>query len=323
MVPVMTWMRPQIALMLTTIAAAAIFVCGVGTAAGAAEARIAILVSYDAQPVEEMLAGFREQLDRQGSAAVLEIYPLHKSSIRTPRMTEAIRGNGTRLILALGSLALETAGREAEGIPIVAGMVLRETDIRRVRGATGVFLEYPLETQFEWLQRLLPETRSVGVVYNPVENQKTIITARQVAGRMGMELIAREVVAPAELPDALDSLANQADVLWGISDTVVVTPQTARSLLLFSFRNRIPFIGLSTAWVKAGAFYALDRDYRDIGRQCAELALKILAGSDAGSLDPVPPRQTSFTLNLKTAERMKITVSPSLRHAAAQLFQEE
>jgi len=140
---------------------------------------------------------------------------------------------------------------------------------------------------------------------------------------MGMELIAREVTSPAELPGALDSLANQAEVLWGISDNVVVTQQTARSLLLFSFRNRIPFIGLSAAWVKAGAFYALDRDYRDIGRQCAEMALKILAGSDAGTLDPVPPRQTGFSLNLKTAERMKITVSPSLRRAAAQLFQEE
>lgn len=314
---------PQIALLLTTVAAALIFLCGAAPAAGAAETRIAVFVSYEAQPVEEMLAGFREHLSRQGSDAVLEIYPLHKSSTQAPRMPEEIRENGTRLILALGSLALETAGREAEGIPIVAGMILRESDIRRVRYATGVFLEYPLETQFEWLQRLLPEARRIGVVYNPAENQGTIATARRVAERMGLELVAREVTAPAELPDALESLANRVEVLWGISDQLVVTPQTAKGLLLFSFRNRIPFIGLSTAWVKAGAFYALDRDYRDIGRQCAELALKILAGSLPGSLDPVSPRQTQFSLNLKTAERMKVHVSPSLRRSAVQLFQEE
>jgi putative ABC transport system substrate-binding protein len=289
----------------------------------AEEARIAVYVSYDAPPIEETLAGFKEHLSRQGTVAVYEIYPLYGASAQPHRSPGEVRKNGTRLILALGSLALETAGRDAEGIPVVAGMVLREADIRRARGATGVFLEFPLETQFAWLRRLLPEARRVGVVYNPAENQSTIEAARKVAGRMGLELVTREVVTPPELPGALESLANRAEVLWGISDTVVVTPQTARSLLLFSFRNRIPFIGLSTAWVKAGAFYALDRDYRDIGRQCAELALKVLAGSDAGSLAPVPPRLTNLSLNLKTAERMKVPVSPSLRREAVQLFQEE
>jgi putative ABC transport system substrate-binding protein len=202
-------------------------------------------------------------------------------------------------------------------------MVLREADLRGRRNLTGVFLEFPLETQFSWLRHLMPEARRIGVVFNPAENQATIEAAGRIAKRMGLELIAREVASPPELPAALESLANRADVLWGISDTVVVTPQTARNLLLFSFRNRIPFIGLSTAWVKAGAFYALDRDYRDIGRQCAELAAKVLAGAEAGSLAPAPPRRVTYSLNLKTAEQMKMQVPSSLSKAAEQLFQEE
>jgi len=156
----MAWVPLKTVSLLTTVAAILIFFA---PTAVAAETRIAVFVSYDAQPVEEMLAGFREHLGRQGSAAILEIYPLYKSSTRMSQMSEELRKNGTRLILALGSLALETAGREALGIPVVSGMVLREADIRRVRGATGVFLEYPLETQFEWLRRLLPGTRRVGV----------------------------------------------------------------------------------------------------------------------------------------------------------------
>jgi putative ABC transport system substrate-binding protein len=319
----MAWLPPHIASLLTTVAAVLIILLGAVSAAATGEARIAVFVSYDAPPIEETLAGFKEHLGRQGTHAVYEIYPLYEASTQTRRPPGEVRENGTGLILALGSLALETASREAEGVPVVAGMVLREADIRRTRGATGVFLEFPLESQFAWLRRLLPEARRVGVVYNPAENQGTIEAAAKVAGRMGLELIAREVAAPAELPAALESLANRAEVLWGISDNVVVTPQTAKSLLLFSFRNRIPFVGLSTAWVKAGAFYALDRDYRDIGRQCAELALKVLAGGDAGSLVPVPPRLTNLSLNLKTAERMKVPVSPSLRREAVQLFQEE
>lgn len=314
---------PKTVRLLTAAATALAVLLGASPAAAAGEARIAVFVSYDAAPVEAVLAGFKEHLGRQGTAAVYEIYPLHEADDLAARPPAAVRQDGTRLILALGSLALETAGREAAGIPVVAAMVLREADIRRAGNATGVFLEFPLETRFAWLRRLLPEARRVGVVYNPQENRETIEAARKVAAGMGLELVAREVSAPPELPGALESLANGADVLWGISDSVIVTPQTARSLLLFSFRNRIPFIGLSAAWVKAGAFYALDRDYRDLGRQCAELALQVLAGAEAGSLPPLAPRRVSYSLNLKTAEQMKIKVPSALRRGAEQLFQEE
>ena len=314
---------PKTALLLTIFATVLIVLLGAVRAMAAGEAKIAVFVSYDAPPMEEALAGFKESLARQGIAAVYELYPLQEASGQGSRRPRAVREDGTRLILALGSLALETAGREAAGIPVVAGMVLREADIRGGRGVTGVFLEFPIETQFAWLLHLMPEVRRIGVVFNPAENRGTIETAGKVASRMGLELLAREVTTPPELPGALESLANRADVLWGISDNVVVTPQTARSILLFSFRNRIPFIGLSTAWVKAGAFYALDRDYRDIGRQCAELAVKVLAGADAGSLAPVPPRRVTYSLNLKTAEQMKMHVPSSLSRAAEQLFQED
>jgi len=314
---------PKTAFLLTIIAAVLIVLPGGVRAMSAGETRIAVFIGYDAPPIEEALAGFKENLALQGITAVYELYPLQEASGQGRRQPGAVRENGTCLILALGSLALETADREAGGIPVVAGMVLREADIRRGRGVTGVFLEFPLETQFAWLRHLMPEARRIGVVFNPAENRGTVEAAGKIATRMGLELLAREVATPPELPGALESLANRADVLWGISDNVVVTPQTARSLLLFSFRNRIPFIGLSTAWVKAGAFYALDRDYRDIGRQCAELAGKVLAGAEAGSLAPVPPRRVTYSLNLKTAEQMKMHVPSSLSKAAEQLFQED
>ncbi|HXV20923.1 MAG TPA: ABC transporter substrate-binding protein [Desulfuromonadales bacterium] len=314
---------PKTALLLTIVATALIVLLGAVRAMAAGEIKIAVFVSYDAPPMAEALAGFKESLARQGVSAVYELYPLQETSGQNRRRPAAVREDGTRLILALGSLALETAGREAAGIPVVAGMVLREADIRPGRGVTGVFLEFPIETQLAWLLHLMPDARRIGVVFNPAENRDTIEAAGKIAGRMGLELLAREVTTPLELPGALESLANRADVLWGISDNVVVTPQTARSLLLFSFRNRIPFIGLSTAWVKAGALYALDRDYRDIGRQCAELAAKVLAGAEAGSLAPVPPRRVTYSLNLKTAEQMKMHVPSSLSKAAEQLFQED
>src|SRR2546425_8044938 len=114
---------------------------------------------------------------------------------------------------------------------------------------------------------------------------------------MGLTLLARKAHSPKDLPDALASLNNRADGLWGVADQIVLNPQTVKPILLFSLRNRIPFVGLSATWVKAGALYALDRDYDDIGRQLGEAAVKILRGAAPGSLPPASPRKVVYCIN--------------------------
>jgi putative ABC transport system substrate-binding protein len=72
--------------------------------------------------------------------------------------------------------------------------------------------------------------------------------------------------------------------------------------------------------VKAGALYALDRDYKDLGSQCGELAIKVLQGTKPSMLPIVPPRKTLYSLNQKTADHMKLEFSPLIMKNAQQIF---
>jgi putative ABC transport system substrate-binding protein len=191
-------------------------------------------------------------------------------------------------------------------VPIVAGLILAPGDLERAANATGVVLEFDVETEFRWLQRLLPDQKNVGVLYSSAKNQARVDAATRFARTLGLTLHARQVKSPRDLPDALDSLTKRADVLWGVADDVVLTPQTVQPILLYSIRNRIPFVGLSANWVKAGALYALDRDYVDIGRQCAEMAIRVLNGTSPGALRPAPPRKVVYVVNRRTAKLMKL-----------------
>jgi putative ABC transport system substrate-binding protein len=100
----------------------------------------------------------------------------------------------------------------------------------------------------------------------------------------------------------------------------VLSLQTAEAILLFSFRNRIPFTGLSNSWVKAGALYALDRDYLDIGAQCGEMAHRILSGAAPSALPPARPRKLTYAVNLRTAEHMKLEIPAALLKGAERVF---
>jgi putative ABC transport system substrate-binding protein len=183
-----------------------------------------------------------------------------------------------------------------------------------------VILEFPIEAQLKWLQHILPKNRNVGTIYDPRENYDRIVAASKIALKMGLGFDAQGIVDPKELPEALIKLSKKSDVFWGVPDALVLNSQTVKHIFLFSFQNRVPFIGLSPSWVKAGALYSLNWDYTDIGMQCGETALKILQGSPVQSIPTATPRKVSYVLNLTTANHMKIEVSDELIRGAQQIF---
>jgi putative ABC transport system substrate-binding protein len=217
-------------------------------------------------------------------------------------------------------MATRAAARASIETPVIACLVLRPSDLGGAPNITGTVLEFPVETELQRLSQILPRVRHIGVVFSPQNNQDRILAASQVAKKLGLTLHLRPIASPREIPAALESLTKEVDALWGLADPVVLTPETAEPILLFSFRNRIPFIGLSQAWAKAGALYALERDYHDIGAQCGELAAKALDGHPPSSLPPAYPRKVVYCVNLKTARHMKISFAPDLIKGAKDAF---
>jgi putative ABC transport system substrate-binding protein len=290
-------------------------------AAAAEGGPIVLLTSQDTGPYKDVTAGFRQYLASQnGTAALLEEYSLQGDSSKASQVIKGAKTRRAQLLLTVGSLATQVALQEAPEIPLVASMILSADELKKGANATGVILDFSLETQLQWLQKIAPQAKTVGVLFNPKENRAKVDTAMKVAQSLGLKLIASEVETPQALPEALDYLAREVEILWGITDQTVLSPRTAEPILLFSFRNRIPFAGLSTSWAKAGALYALDRDYKDVGTQCGEIAVKMLRGTPASALPPQPPRKVAYALNLKTAEHMKLPLPQPVIDGAQQVF---
>ncbi|MEW6068632.1 MAG: ABC transporter substrate-binding protein [Nitrospirota bacterium] len=286
----------------------------------ARDVRIIVLKSYEAQPYNEALAGFEQYLREQKIKPHYKIYPLEGDVTKVEQTIQEIKKGKVDLIVTIGSLATDTMIKKIIDIPIVACLVLSSENLKNAFNATGVSLEFPLEIQFETLRRFLPKAKTIGVIYNPEENEKKIKEAATVARKMGLRLEGQKVSAPQDVPAALENLSRRADVIWGVPDDLVLSPQLAKHILLFSFRNNIPFVGLSSAWVKAGALYSLDWDYSDIGSQCGEIAIEIIKGVSPRNIPPASPRMVMYSLNLKTAQHMKIIISEDFIHKAKYTF---
>jgi len=287
----------------------------------AASPKVVIVLSQESSPYTDMVQGFRASLAGAGVQAEIEIYNLKGNSENAQNMLRPFKSEPPTMFLTVGSLATQAVLGEHDEVPVIASLTTHLEKFKKKGNLTGVGLEFSLESQFDVMRRILPELATVGVLYSAKENQETIDTAVNLAKKLGVKLVPKPVETPRDIPDALESLANNVDLLWGIADQVVVSPQTAEPILLFSFRNKIPFAGLSAPWVKAGALYALERDYGDIGNQCAEMATKILSKTAPRTIPVVPPRKVLFSINLKTARSMKIDLPKQIIDGATQVIQ--
>lgn len=291
-----------------------------GYGAEAASGRIIVMISSAGEPYEETVAGFRQYLDKQGVKVEYTVHQLEGDAAKAVQALRGVKTNRPDLIFAVGTLATESAVVSASDVPVVAAMILKAENLRRAPNATGVVLEVPVETQLQWIRRFLPRVRTVGVLFNPRENRDRIAAAEKAAQPMGITLDAQEVSVPQDIAAALNRLAGNAEALWGLADRTALDPQTAKQILFFSHKNRIPFIAPSSAWTKAGALYSLDWDYADMGAQCGEIGVKILRGASPASLPPAPPRTLSYSINKQTADDMMIKIPDELLRSAKTVF---
>lgn len=275
---------------------------------------ILILSNSTEAPYQEAVQGFKEYFPSRNNIKITEL------TLAQAQSGNEIERLNPDVIYSLGTDATAWASLQTARIPIVATMMLKADIFRKTSNITGVSLGHSFTTQFQWLKKFFPLQKTVAVLFNPSENAATVQEVMLASQQNGLKLVAIPVGSPKELPFALDRLSQNIDVLLAIPDETAMSVNTAKEVLLASFRNKVPMVGLSDNWVKSGAFYSLSWDYLDLGQQCATLAQKILNGSPVQAIPHEQPRKVTYAVNTKIAEHMNIEIPEELVKKAKLVF---
>lgn len=264
--------------------------------------RILAISSADSEPYRLAVRGMA------GVGASVERFEVAADVDKTIASALARSSRDTAIVTlgAAAAAAVDGAGHPNAAVPVVNCMVLGATPAR-AGAAISVPLEIPADVRAAWIRRLLPAARTVGILYDPARNEARAAESARALTHAGLAVASEAVPDPAALPVALQRMQNHVDVLHALPDPMVYTREHARALLLFSFRQQIPLVGPTEAWVKAGALFAVDWDYADLGRYCAALALRKLSGAK-GPL-PAPPH-TRVVANARSAEQLHVRWDP-------------
>lgn len=268
----------------------------------AAAARVVVLKGSDSPRIEATLAALRERVPM-----ALEVVPV-PADTRDGSLATSLAGDRGAVVVALGPLASDYAMR----LPSTSHVVhcLAGADALRA-GLPAIPSEAPASDQATWLAKLVPGTRTVALLFDPARNTRRAEALAAAFSTAGYKTLLRAVPAPSALPAALESIAGRAEVLIALPDATVYTRESSRGVLLFSFRKRIPLVGPNDAWVRMGALYAVDWDYREVGAACARLAAREAGLADAAAVT-LRPR---VSVNTKSAAHFGVPWDAALLRA--------
>lgn len=213
------------------------------------------------------------------------------------------------LIVAIGVRALRQVLRGAGDTPVLALLVprlayvslLRESG-QAQRASTALFLEQPYARQLRLPRVAVPGVRRVGVILGPAT---AALAGPLEAAAEQVTLEIRRIDGPDGLFPALDELAGRVDVLLLVPDAAVVGRATLPSLLLQTYRRRLPVIGYSEALAQAGALLSLYATPVQMGAEAGRLIRDLPAGPIRL---PAPhyPSQFSLRINHSVARSLGI-----------------
>lgn len=196
-------------------------------------------------PASDALADFQQQLTSVSSSIVL-----------TDTASDA------DLIMAAG----DEAFLAAPGDRPVLGLQVSPVHVQKRRSngcrCSGIFHGARPADQLALLETLLPRARRVGVIV--AQGNDSVVTALRDAAGGRLDVRVSAVASAAELPAALAALLPGVDVLLLLPDPGLFNAETARLLLLTSYRQGRPVIGPDSAFVRAGSLASVDISTEDL-----------------------------------------------------------
>ena len=196
--------------------------------------------------------------------------------------------SGTKVVATVGIGAYDRMKSESGGLNILPALVLRG-DLGpggSARRAGALYADVPLVVILERLRELFPKKSRVGLIHRPswpVPDAATRDRIRQ----MGYELRMVECKGPDKLLAAFSSLKGTVDFVIAEPDTELYNSATVKPLVLASLDSRLPIVGFSASFVRAGALLGVYPDFFEAGRQTGEMMSQFMLGKNSGAEENV------------------------------------
>lgn len=180
------------------------------------------------------------------------------------------------------------------------------------KNVTGLSDLSPVEQHVELIKEIMPNVKSIGVVYNPGEANAVSLMEllKSSTQKHGIKLIEATALKSADVQTATQAIASKSDILYALIDNTVAS--AIEGMIVSANQAKTPVFGAATSYVERGAIASLGFDYYQIGVQTADYVVAILEGQAPGKLDVKVAKGSDLMINKTAAEKLGVAIPQSV-----------
>ncbi|WP_251157746.1 ABC transporter substrate-binding protein [Caniella muris] len=281
--------------------------------------RIGVIQLTEHAALDAANEGFIAALDDSGIDYTVDQQNAQGDQSACQTIASKLVNDGDDLILAIGTPAAQAVAGSTTEIPVVGTAVtdfavagLVESNDAPGGNVTGTSDLNPVSDQIALLRRLVPDAKTVGILYCSAEDNSGIQAdlAEEACKNAGLATQRFTVSSSNEIQQVVESMAGKVDAVYAPTDNVIAAGIATVSMV--ANENGLPVICGEENMVNGGGLATYSLNYYDLGYRAGEMAVKILKGEAKPADMPIEylsGDDLKLVVNEETAKALGIDVS--------------
>jgi len=317
-------MKKTLIIVLVLALALAMAMAGCTAQAAKSNAKIGIIQYVEHVALDSARDGFIKALSDKGYVdgknITIDLQNAQADQSNLSTISDRFVSNKVDLVLAIATPAAQSIAGKTTTIPILATAITDFVSAKLVNSneapggnVSGTTDMNPIKEQIDLLVKLVPNAKTVGVIYTSSEDNSILqaAIAKKAIEALGLKYIEVTVTNSNDVQQAAQSIVGKCDALYIPTDNVLASSMPV--IHGVTLESKTPVICGESGMVVNGGLATLGINYTDLGYTTGLMAVKILKGEAKTATMPIESASGfDFAINGTVAAEIGLTIPKDL-----------
>jgi putative tryptophan/tyrosine transport system substrate-binding protein len=267
---------------------------------------VAVLISDSIPEYQEPAQAF---VDAYPGA--VQVFQIEGNKSKALNITNDLQEDPPMMIFAIGAKAAFIAKQELPYIPMLYAMV-HDPYKYGINGenVVGISSQTSAEVTLAQFRLFVPKAKTIAIFISESASIELVSNATEVARNMGYDIKLIRINSSMELRKTLTYLSKEADAIWLLPDSQIITPENFHYITSIANRSKMPILANSDLLANAGALMSVTPDRNGVGQQAADLINTMLSEQKFYSNATFLPELPRVTFNERVQRNIGLEVDP-------------
>lgn len=268
--------------------------------------------------------GFTEELERQGykdkETIKINFQNGQADQSKLSSMSQQLISKKPDVLVGIATPAAQALANQTTDIPIILGAISDPKAAGLVKdnnhpggNITGVSDQSPVKAQLELIKKIMPEIKTIGVMYSSAEDNSLsqVNRFKGVAEKEGIEVKTYAVPSTNEISQMTHVMTGEVEAIYTPTDNTIANG--FQTIVSIADEKNIPIFPSVDTMVDEGGVATIGINQYELGVQTAKMVVNNLKGRMTPADTPIYTFDTGdLVINKEKAKKLGINIPESL-----------